>query len=226
MSNNGLRRSRGRGKPGTFAERFARLVKEFGSRYRLAKASGISESTLQQYAQESADLPPRADILIALARAANVSIEWLATGKGEMRPAGLLPGVAFADVVMVELRDIHASLHMQQIRALLPFSRWWLERTLDISEPDQLFSLEADQDLPPEIGEKDLLLVDRSAGKRLPRGEGYCVFSVPTGLTVRRVQVGLRRGLVVTGPGISEELDAMEIDRLLVGRVIWRGGKV
>ena len=85
--------------------------------------------------------------------------------------------------------------------------------------------LEADQDLPPEIKERDLLLVDRSAGKRLPRGEGLYVFSVPTGLAVRRLQVGLKRGFVVTGSGISEELDVMEIDRLLVGRVIWRGGR-
>ena len=51
------------------------------------------------------------------------------------------------------------------------------------------------------------------------------MFSVPTGLAVRRVQVWLMRGLVVTGPGISEELDPMEIDRLLVGRVIWQRGE-
>ena len=209
---------------GSFAARFALLVKEFGSRYRLSKASGVSESTLQQYGEQ--EVPPRGDILLKLARAANVSFEWLATGKGEMRPAGLLPGVAFADVVMVELRDIHAALHMEQICAFLPLSRTWLERTLGISEPDQLFLLEADRELPPEIRERDLLLVDRSAGKRLPRGEGLYVFSVPTGLAVRRVQVGLKRGFVVTGSGISEELDVMEIDRLLVGRVIWRGGKV
>ncbi|MGO9060440.1 MAG: helix-turn-helix domain-containing protein [Candidatus Binataceae bacterium] len=208
----------------SFAGRFALLVKEFGSRYRLAKASGVSESTLQQYGQQ--EVPPRGDILFKLARAANVSVQWLATGEGEMRPAGLLPGVAFADVVMVELRDLHAALSMEQIRAFLPFSREWLERMLGISEPEQLFLLEADRDLPPEIRERDLLLVDRSVGKRLPCGEGLYVFSVPTGLAVRRVQVGLRRGLVVTGPGISEELAAMEIDRLLVGRVIWRGGRV
>ena len=42
--------------------------------------------------------------------AANISVQRLATGGGEMRPAGLLPGVAFAGVVMVELRDIHAAL--------------------------------------------------------------------------------------------------------------------
>jgi hypothetical protein len=30
--------------------------------------------------------------------------------------------VAFADVVMVELRDLRAALSLQEIRALLPFS--------------------------------------------------------------------------------------------------------
>ncbi len=108
---------------------------------------------------------------------------------------------------MVELHDLHAALSMEQTPAFLPFSRELLEGTLGISEPDQLFLLVADRDLPPEITERDLPLVDRS--KRLPRSEGLYVFSVPTGLAVRRVQVGLRRGLVVTGPGISEELDAI-----------------
>jgi transcriptional regulator with XRE-family HTH domain len=224
MSSNVIRGNRGKRKRDSFAGRFALLVKEFGSRYRLAKASGVSESTLQQYAQQ--ELPPRGDILFKLARAANASVEWLATGKGEMRPAGLLPGVAFADVVMVELRDLHAALSMEQIRAFLPFSRAWLEHRLAISQPEELMLIEADQDLPPEIRKMDLLLVDRSAGNKLPRGEGLYVFSVPTGLAVKRVEVGLKRGFVVTGPGISEELEPMEIDRLLVGKVIFRGGRV
>ena len=224
MSSNEVHRSRDRRKRDSFARRFVLLVKEFGSRYRLARASGVSESRLQQYAQQ--ELPPRADILFKLAHAANASVEWLATGKGEMRPAGLLPGVAFADVVMVELRDIHAALHMEQIRAFLPFSRWWLEHRLGISEPKELMLLEADQDLPPEINKMDLLLVDRSAGNKLPRGEGLYVFSVPTGLAVKRVEIGLKRGFVITGAGISEELEPMEIDRLLVGKVIFRGGRV
>jgi len=32
--------------------------------------------------------------------------------------------------------------------------------------------LQADQDLPPEIRENDLVLVDRSGEKKLPSGEG------------------------------------------------------
>ena len=94
------------------------------------------------------------------------------------------------------------------------------------SEATELMLLEADQDLPPEIKKMDLLLVDRSAGNKLPRGEGLYVFSVPTGLAVKRVEIGLKRGFVITGAGISEELEPMEIDRLLVGKVIFRGGRV
>ena len=62
-----------RRKRDSFARRFALLVKEFGSRYRLAKVSEVSESTLQQYADR--ELPPRGDILFKLAHAANVSVE-------------------------------------------------------------------------------------------------------------------------------------------------------
>jgi len=72
----------------------------------------------------------------------------------------------------------------------------------------------------------DLLLVDRSAGNKLPRAGGLYVFPVPSGLAVRRIEVGLKRGFVVSGPGISEEVEAMEIDRLLVGRVIFRGERM
>ena len=72
-----------------------------------------------------------------------------------------MPGATFDDVVMVELRDIHAALQMEQIRTFLPFSRAWLEHRLGISEPKELMLIEADQDLPPEIRKMDLLLVDR-----------------------------------------------------------------
>ena len=58
--------------------------------------------------------------------------------------------------------------------------------------------------------------------RTLPRGEGLYVFSVATGLCVKRVEV--ERGFVVNGPGISEKLGPMEIDRLLLCKVIWRGG--
>jgi hypothetical protein len=210
----------------TFAERFAILVDEFGSRYRLSKASRVPESTLQQYTQRTGNLPPRADILTKLARAANVSAEWLATGKGEMRPAGLMPGAELADVVMVELRDPSAALEMEQVIAHLPFSRFWLQSRLGITDADQLMLIEADHQLLPAIKRGDLLLVDQTMAKKLPRHEGIYVLSGAIGLTVRCVRVRLNGRFVLSGPDISEEVEAMELGRRVVGQVVWRGGGI
>ena len=68
----------------------------------------------------------------------------LATGKGEMRPAGL-PSSAldFADFVMVEIRDPRGALSAEQITGHLPFSRVWLETRLGLSDDERLMALEA-----------------------------------------------------------------------------------
>lgn len=68
--------------------------------------------------------------------------------------------------------------------------------------------------------------MDRSANQRLPRGEGLYVFPVPSGLAVKRAEVGLKRGFVITESGVSEEIAPSKIGRLLVGKVIFRERKV
>jgi transcriptional regulator with XRE-family HTH domain len=209
----------------SFAERFEILVREFGSRYRLAKASGVSESTLQQYSIQGSILPPRADILIKLAHAASVSVEWLATGKGEMRGKGMMPGATWADVVTVELLDTRAPLNAQRVIGFLPFSRSWLEHSLGVREPNKLMLIEASQSLPPEIRMSDLLIVERYLRKKVPTDEGIYMLEAGMGLVVRRIKAGLKKGFVVTGSGISEEMAPEDILRALVGRVIWRGGE-
>jgi len=186
--------------------------------------SGVSESTLQQY--EDQEIPPLSNILIRLAHAANVSIEWLATGRGEMRTPGQLPGATFADVAMVELRDMNAALHMEQICAFLPLSRWWLEQRFRYQRAKGVHAARSGPGPAAGDQEDGSVVVDRSADNKLPRGEGLYVFPVATGLAVRRVEVSLKRGFVVTGPGISEELGPMDIGRLLVGKVIFRGGRM
>lgn len=209
-----------------FAERFSLLVAEFGSRYRLSKTAGVPESTLQQYSGPTSVLPPRADILLKLARAANVSVEWLATGKGEMRPAGLVPGALLADVVMIELRDPRAALEMEQIVAHLPLSRFWLESRLGITDSDRLMFVEVGHRLPPACERGDLLLVDRTMEKKLPGHEGIYMLSGRVGLVVRHVRVRLNQTFVISGPNISEQVAASELGRRVVGEVVWRGGKI
>jgi hypothetical protein len=210
----------------TFAERFAILIDEFGSRYRLSKASRVPESTLQQYSRKEGILPPRTDILMKLARAANVSAEWLATGKGEMRPAGFVSGAELADLVLIELRDPRAALEMEQIIAHLPFHRAWLQSRLGLTDADSLMLIEADHQLPPTIKRGDLLLVDRTTGKKLPGREGVYVLSGSVGLILRHVRVRLNGRFVLSCPGISEEVEVMDLGRRVVGEVVWRGGRI
>lgn len=67
--------------PGTLAGRIALLVGN-ASVNAFASRCGFSESLLRKYLAGSI---PGADKLVAMARAAGMSVEWLATGEGPMR---------------------------------------------------------------------------------------------------------------------------------------------
>lgn len=65
------------------AGRLATLIGE-GSRRNFAARCGLSNTVLGQYL--SGKSIPGSEALIAIADAAGVSIEWLASGRGQMRP--------------------------------------------------------------------------------------------------------------------------------------------
>src|SRR5579883_1039430 len=125
-----------------FAARLKELVREFGTRRRLATAAGVPEGTLQQYARGS---KPGMDVLVKLARAGNVSLEWLVAGIGEMRPRELASGASWADIVTVALYEMGTSLLIPQIRGFVPYSRELLTSRLKLKDPtyDSLLAVEA-----------------------------------------------------------------------------------
>jgi transcriptional regulator with XRE-family HTH domain len=144
---------------GNFGERLRLLAKEFGSRYALAKSSGIPASTLQSY---EGGAKPGMEALLTLARVANVDLNWLMTGKGEMRPPGFQPGAVLKDVLMVDQYELGTALAMEMVIGHIPFSRHFLEARLRLNEPSRetLLAVEAGWNLPP-IVRGDLVLVDR-----------------------------------------------------------------
>ena len=73
------KRGNGEAPDGDFPGRLQQLNKEFGSRYALAKASGLPASTLQSY---EGGAKPGMEALLTLARVANVDLTWLLTGRG------------------------------------------------------------------------------------------------------------------------------------------------
>src|ERR1700722_5311066 len=90
-----------------FSRRLQQLTKEFGSRYALAKASGIAASTLQGYATGS---KPGMAALVTLAQVANADLTWLLTGVGEIRPQGFRSGALLQDVLLVFEFELGTSL--------------------------------------------------------------------------------------------------------------------
>jgi transcriptional regulator with XRE-family HTH domain len=178
------RRNRNGDAEPNFPRRLQELVDEYGSRYALAKASGIAISTLQAY---EAGSNPGLEALVSLARTGNVSFDWLLTGRGEKRPVGILPGALLADVVLIDQYQPGSSMTIPMIIGQVPFSRRLLENKLGLQEPTQktLLAIEARQNLGG-IERGDLVLVDR-----LQTGlseDGVYLFHLP-GLALKQISV-------------------------------------
>jgi helix-turn-helix protein len=143
----------------TFAWRLRLLSTEFGSRYALAKSSGIPSSTLQAY---EAGAKPGMDALLVLARVANVDLNWLMTGKGKMRPAGMQPGALLKDFLIVDQYELGTALATEMVIGQVPFSRDLLEGKLRLNQPTgkTLLAVEAGSNLF-SIVRGDLVLIDR-----------------------------------------------------------------
>ena len=68
-----------------FAERMKVIIRKVGSADKLSKLSGISATIIGKYSSGLSD--PTRKKLIALAKAADVSLEWLAAGIGAEKKA-------------------------------------------------------------------------------------------------------------------------------------------
>jgi helix-turn-helix protein len=179
----------------TFPRRLKLLAAEFGSRYALAKSSRIPASTLQSY---EAGSKPGIDALTKLARAANVDLNWLATGDGKMRPEGLPSGASLADVVVVDQYEMGTALSMSVIVGQVPFSRQFLESRIRLKAADSgsLLAVEADANLLA-VSRGDLVLIDRNQ-KDLGRDAIY-LLDLP-GLVLRAVTRFVGDRVRVMGP--------------------------
>ena len=78
-----------------FSDRVLMLAQNVGGIMELAKRSNLSHQVVRKYVRGVSD--PSRERLVALARAGNVQLEWLATGEGEMAAQGVTDQAAGAD---------------------------------------------------------------------------------------------------------------------------------
>lgn len=221
-----------------FIERMKVCADRVGSVSALAKAAGISQSGIRRYF--SGGEPSRRQ-LIALARAADVSVAWLAAGEaGSSSPTSesgeATSGVEsqanseMADYAFVPLYDAQCSAGHGawnegcQVLTYISFTRYSLRK--QGLTPEHLSAIRVDGDsMEPVLHSGDTVLVDHT--RTTIEGEGIYVVRLDGHLYAKRLQRNFDGVAVLSAnPAYREVVVPRErIDELeIIGRAVWSAG--
>lgn len=204
-----------------------------GGKKKLSKLIGISEAQLHRIV--SGESQPRLEPIIAMAKEANVSLSWLATGEGPMQLSGsasaassdieelnefaLVPGYS----IQVSAGDGAFPADEQPSRRLAFRKKWLKYRGL--CEKDLVLVFAKGDSMEPTISDNNTLMIDTSQ-KDLSDGSIY-VIRTDHHLIVKRVQALLNQSIMFLSDNkayqpISVKLDEAK-DLEVIGRVVWIG---
>ncbi len=219
-------------------KRINRVVSEIGTQIEAAKIAGVRSETIAGW--KKGDQKPSLYSIIALCQAANISIDWLATGKEPMRlitareprsvafrPTDILEGYA-----MVPELDVQASagggviVDREDAIGQIAFDPQWLrERHINPSGA-RVLTAKGDS-MEPTIRNGDTLIVDTSIEVAVDSAIYVVVYG--GALLVKRIFMKRDGAIVLSSDNqalyaINEEIAAGEVDQLhIAGRVMWYG---
>jgi len=204
-----------------------------------ARASGVREGLMRKYLAGSI---PGADKLAQIARANDVTVDWLATGEGPKERDSLSAPQLRAGYSYMPLLDVRAAggksaaVETEGARAsavetegsvdVLAFKDDWIRHELRAT-PNNLRLIYVEGDgMEPELRAGDIVLIDQT--DKTARREGIYVLKIDDTLLVKMLQ-RLPGGLIkVTSRNESYEPFSLKADELeaspeiaIVGRVIW-----
>ncbi len=211
-----------------FIKRLEEIIGEFPSRAALAKKANLPPSSLQSYLEGA---EPTRPALVALARAAEVSLEWLADNRGYKKPHPLVPD-GYAAIPVYDIRKSGGYVYPLVTEEIAS----WIYLKLDLfkyprMQPAKLFVVEALGSRAPEIADGDLLVVDSSWRTRFIDTST----TIPPGnyLVSRRAKLSIREAtgihddavefVVPDVPGRKEAFRLGEEGFTVHGRIIWYG---
>lgn len=174
-----------------------RLVEVIGDEAVLsfAKKSGMSEGVMRSYIR--GDTFPSLDRLEAIANAAEVDLNWLATGKEATRQLVEVP-VRKDNVVEVVQYDFRASagagclIVSENPVAKFEFSKEWLIRQGLNGKELTIVPVHGDS-MEPTLMDEDLMLVEVIEDPKQAR-DGVCVFRIDDEVMVKRLQYDFASG--------------------------------
>jgi len=209
-----------------FRRRLRLIMQQFGSVADLARAVGVSDNAIYKWVSGRGQ--PSMISLVNLARAARVSIEWLATGqdaaKGEAQKA------ESNEYVYLPRNSVRSSVgrgtvQSRQIVDYLALKTEWLRRRLGV-DPRSLMLLEAVSDsMSPTIDEGDLVLVDLRDPRF--RHDGVYVLRTSGELSIKRIQRRPDGKLIIRNDNAAYEPAVVAADGVnIVGHAIWIAGRL
>lgn len=213
---------------GKFSERLREAI---GSQSVLAfsKSCGISDSLVRKYLAGSL---PGTDNLVLMAKAAGVSIAWLAAGEGASSAQGLPVQRDEDDVyAYVPLYDARCSAgsgawnERSRVLVNLSFTRYSL-RKQGLS-PANLACLRVDGDsMTGLLEDGDTVMIDQS--RNTLEGEGVYVLLLDDHLYAKLLQRQFDGSVLIISHNKAYKELTVPKDRLdelrIIGRVVWSGG--
>lgn len=208
-----------------FVQRLRTLCERAGSASALAKAAGLSQSGLHRYLTGG---EPTRRVLLALAEAGGVNLQWLATGTGEMLPSESPPRSGMETLTRISLYESAQQTNgkagivsgRKEFRALA-FCRKWLG--LNGLEAKTLTALLVrGNSMEPNIRNGDTVLIDLSQTD-IVDGDIFLVRNGNAAL-LKRVQRQLGGKLrMVCDNADYPVIECRESSVEIVGKVVWRG---
>ena len=229
--------------------RIGLVADQYGTRTEAAAAAGVSVISLRRYIAE--EQAPPFQVLARLAMPKGVSLEWVATGKGEMFLDGT-PGKLDSDAVPVnscsctdtlgnpvDLEEFvfiprynlkAAAGHGAAVAGEKPmfsmsFRRYWIDNFLRIDPKDlSVLSVKGDS-MEGVLNDRDVILVNHADTSPTT---GLYVLRIEGDLLVKRVQKLIGGRLKILSA--NESYEPFEVDTnnpggdfAVVGRVVWFG---
>lgn len=205
-----------------FAKRLGSVAQSVGGASRLADKAGINPSTLSRYLTGRA--VPKLSSAAAIAQAANVTLDWLGTGRGSSAGLGTDESVAFYDLQASAGPGLLATDKQPAPQSIvLPIAQ--IRRQTGVVSAN-LCALVAEGDsMEPTIRSGALLLLDRAV---LQPREGVYVLLRGDDVLLKRIQPrgpNCLRLISDNGRYAAEDvsLDDPSAPVRLFGRVIWIG---
>lgn len=187
-----------------FKKRVMIAIERAGGIVAFARTANISRANIDKYLKVGSD--PSRTKLISMANAANVSVEWLATGNGVPEKYGQLAEQAQAPYDHTEFAYIPvincaasggggAVIPEDELKGYVAFDKAWLRRhTLELNK---LFTMRVSgESMEPTLRAGDYIMCS-SAEENLKLNDGIYVIRLNGSILVKRLQV-VPEGVLVT----------------------------